>query len=150
MCLGATAIVGASFRAIPTHDYSPDKLAKLMGVDAGELKKVRHMAQQFSSDCRHHREPSEADFNYLMETADKGGNLASEVYWNLLPIKGSTYDKRLIEAARKSAHSKNENEVFSSVQVLHYFGDPHWTQLALSHDGEKSELMQLLVQEAKD
>ena len=127
----ASIATAASFH-LPVRQVNtdPDGVAKMLGVDPVELKASTHMANQLTSDLRHGRPAKENEVNHLMEVTKQGGAIAGEVYWQLTPLRKKAFRSKFVNAAVKSADSKNEVEAYAAISLLKYWNDSRWNSLA--------------------
>ena len=130
----ASIATAASFGMPATHaHYDPNARAKELGISPSEYKKVRHAMGQFSSDVRHRRDINSDDLKLLTQAIEKGGPLAGEAYWNLVPIKVANYRTQFAPMAVKGASSKDDSEAYGAMALLKYWGDSRWRTLAMNH-----------------
>ena len=150
--LGCAAIVGASYHAIPEQNKFDGESRYWIskGIDPNEGKKVDHMAYQMSSDYCHKRPVSEGDQAYLLKTVEKGGPLASEVYWHALSVKETAFSSTMKKFALKAAKSLDEDEAIAALEYLKFNGDYRWKALAQSHSEKPGECMALLIKESNE
>ena len=127
----ASIATAASFQLpVVIVNTDPDGIAKMLGVDPVEFKASNHMANQLTSDLSHGRPAKEVEVSHLVEVTKKGGGIAGEVYWQLSPIRKKAYRAKFIDAAVKSAESKNESEAYAAMTLLKDWNDPRWKSLA--------------------
>jgi hypothetical protein len=137
----ASIATAASFHIPQVHvNADPNRLAKELGVDPAELKDCTHMARQLSSDLRYGRSANKANVAHLVKVTKKGGALAGEVYWNILPIRKKAYRDQFVTAAAISGTSKNENEACAAINLLKGWNDPRWKDLATKYAWSNPEL----------
>jgi hypothetical protein len=136
-----------SFR-LPTgpHFSSPSERAKELGVSVDEMKEISHKSRQLCSDFQYKRPTSDEDMAFLMKAASKGGNVAAEILWGFLPLKGSKYDSEIMELALKCAESADDSEAFAAINLLRYHGDKRWESLANAHDWKWPDLRDALFE----
>lgn len=147
LCSFASFATAMSFR-IPTG-YSiptPSERAKGLGISVEEMKEISHKSRQLGSDFRFKRPTSDEDFNSLGKSISHGGQIASEILWGFLPLKGSKYDPEILELALKSAESTDDSEAFAAINLLQYYGDSRWKSFANSHVWKWPELKDALFE----
>ncbi len=143
----ATIATAASFSLpVVQGNTDPNKGAKELGVDPHELKESTRMARQLGSDLRYGRPAKETEVAHLVEVTKKGGALAGEIYWNLMPIRKKAYRAKFVEQAAQSGNSRNENEVFSAVHLLKFWNDSRWETIAKRHVWQSKGLEELALE----
>ena len=144
--LVASIATAASFNIPVPRTYTKADQARDLGVSVEEMEKVRKMGFQLSSDLYCHRPTNENDVQYLMDLADGGSKLGIRTMWQLIVLKGTKHEARLIEIAHKWSSSPDEDVAFVAIANLRYFKDPRWNQLARSYPWKTKEYREDLLQ----
>ena len=142
----ASIATAASFNIPMKRIYSDADNAKSLGISVQEYKTVWKMGCQLSSDIRHHRPISDSDVEHLLSVARQSGKLANQVMWMLYPLRETCYKSQVIDIAFISSQSKDENEVFTAIELLKHYDDPRWQSLAEAYPWQCKEYRELIME----
>jgi hypothetical protein len=148
LCSLASIATAMSFHAPADMSHYGDKEhAKSLGVSVAEMKKLRKVTGQLSSDVFRKRELLNAsDIEYLLKTAARGDSFGIEATFPLILLKGTPYEKEATRIALHGSASNNEHEAYASIGILKYFGDPRWQTFAEVYPWQFKEYKQSIFE----
>ena len=127
--------------------YGDKEHAKSLGVSVAEMKKLRKVTGQLSSDIFQKRELLNAnDIEYLLKTASRVDSFGVEATFPLVLLKGTKFEPEAIHIAIRGSTSKNEHKAYAAIGILKYYGDPRWQTFAEVYPWQFKEYMQSIFE----
>ena len=126
--------------------YGDKEHAKSLGVSVAEMKRLRKVTGQLSSDIYKKRELNTSDIEFLLKTAARGDSFGIEATFPLVLLKGTKFEAEATHIALRSSASKNEHEAYAAIGILKYFGDPRWQTFAEVYPWQFKEYKQSIFE----
>ena len=145
LCSLASIATAMSFHVPAQLSLYGDKdHAKSLGVTVAEIKMLRKVTGQLTSDIYRKRDLNPSDIEFLLKTAARGDSFGIEATFPLILLKGTAYQNEATRIALHGSASNNEHEAFAAVGILKSFNDPRWQTFAETYPWHFNEYRQSL------